>query len=88
MPDGQMSDPAPPGPAWSVVKQQQIILPDANNRPVQGVNVTYQLADGTQATIFVPADRYSVDGVRAAVAEHAGTVYAVGQLTSETATAG
>jgi hypothetical protein len=71
------------GPKWKVVSQQTGSGQDANGKFVQGRNVTYQLADGTSGTVFVPNTSYTVESVKSAIADDAGRVADVARLTSE-----
>lgn len=70
---------------WVVTRQ----VPDqfdftAPGDPVLGVIVHFQTGLGESASVFVPANRYTVEVVRRMVAARAAEVDAVAQLTSET----
>lgn len=58
---------SPAGPAWTVTSQVERTVIGASGQPVDVVQVTYRLPDGTAGTVQVPAAGYSVDTVRAAI---------------------
>ena len=69
---------------WVVTRQ----VPDqfdftAPGDPVPGVIVHFQTGLGENASVFVPANRYNINTVRAMVAARAAEVDAVAQLTSD-----
>ena len=70
-------------PQWKVTAQQTATGQDSNGSFVRGRNITYQLADGTSGSVFVPNSNYTPDAVKAAIAADAEKVQAVAQLTSE-----
>jgi hypothetical protein len=70
-------------PKWKVTRQVAGPGQDADGKFVQGRTITYQLADGTSGTVFVANTNYTVDSVKAAIAEDAGRVAGVAKLTSE-----
>ena len=69
-------------PAWKVTGQQQGVGPDATGTNVKGRNITYQLADGTIGSVFIPNNAYTVENVKAAIAADAEKLAAVQKLTS------
>lgn len=68
---------------WKIISQPQASGQDLNGNYVQGRKITYQLADGTTGTVFVPAQNLNPDYVKAAVQEDADKVTAIAGLTSE-----
>lgn len=73
------------GSTWVVTRQ----VPDqydftAPGDPVLGVIVHFQTGLGEPGSVFVPANRYTVDTVRAMIAAKAADIDAVAQLTSST----
>ena len=81
-----MSSPRPPLPevAWQVTAQQEVTEPGPTGSFEPGVRVSFRTGGGHTGSVFVPASRYSIDQVRAAVAGQAALLDAVGQLTSDT----
>jgi hypothetical protein len=71
------------GPKWKVTSQVTAVGQDANGKFVPGRNITYQLADGTSGVVFVANTNYTVDAVKAAIADDAGRVAGVAKLTSD-----
>lgn len=71
------------GPSWKIVKQPEATGQDASGNFVRGRNVTYQLADGTTGTVFIPAANLTPDFVKAAVQDDAERTAAIAKLTSE-----
>lgn len=71
------------GPRWKVTGQQTASGQDTNGSFVRGRNITYQLADGTTGSVFVPNSSYTPEAVKAAIAADADKVAAVSMLTSE-----
>lgn len=70
-------------PKWKITGQPQASGPDGNGGFTRGRNVTYQLADGTTGTVFVPNANLTPDFVKAAIDDDAARVAAIAQLTSE-----
>ena len=70
-------------PQWKVTGQQAATGQDSNGSFVRGRNITYQLADGTSGSVFVPNSNYTAEAVKAAIAADAEKVAAVAKLTSE-----
>lgn len=68
-------------PTWTIVGQAEDFRQDERGNFVQGFVVTFRTASGATGTVFVPADRYTVDEVRQRVSAMAQTVQAVAGLT-------
>lgn len=66
--------------AWIITQQTESQDIGPSGTFVAGVKVTFRTARGVTASVFVPADSYSAENVRAAVAEKAATVDAVADL--------
>jgi hypothetical protein len=72
---------APASPTGRVINIADARDRDATGNFVTGKNVTYQLATGQTATVFVPGATFSEDAVRAAVTADAATLAKVANLT-------
>lgn len=68
---------------WKVTLQQQATGQDATGNYVRGRNVTWQLADGTTGTVFIPKNSYTADFVKQAIVDDVAQVASIGKLTSE-----
>lgn len=72
----------PPGPlTWSVGVQTLTAIHDATGKVVQAWNVPFTLSNGVTDSVNVPVDEYTVDNVRAAIAQLAAAHAAVANLT-------
>lgn len=68
--------------AWTVTGQLPTTrIPEGGTRFVQGVEISFVTAAGHTGTVFVPDAIYTVDAVRAAIAQKAALLDAVGNLT-------
>lgn len=76
------TDPAPTTPQWTVTAQQEATIINPAGNAVDVMRVSFQLADGTQASVNVPLSAYSADNVRSAIAAKAETLDAVNGLSS------
>lgn len=70
-----------PQTQWKVTAQQETTQAYPGQGIQKGVTVTFQLADGTTGSVFVPDAQYNADNVRAAIATRAYQLEQVGQLT-------
>lgn len=79
-----MTEPAStqPTPSWTVTNQAEKTIINSAGNAVDVMAITFQLADGTTATVNVPLSAYTPDNVRAAIAAKAATLDAVNNLTS------
>lgn len=77
-----VTDPAPTTPQWTVTAQQEATIINPAGNAVDVMRVSFQLADGTQASVNVPLSAYSADNVRSAIAAKAETLDAVNGLSS------
>lgn len=68
-------------PAWVITNQREDWQLDrATGQIGQGMTVTFRTAAGHVGSIFLPAERYTVEGVRAAVVEKAHMLDTIGSL--------
>lgn len=74
--------PAPSGPQWTVTSQTEATIINAAGNAVDVMRVSFQLADGTQASVNVPLSAYTADNVKAAIAAKADTLAAVNDLSA------
>lgn len=51
-------------PRWRIVGQREANRQDEQGRYVAGVIITFQMADGTAGSVFVPQSQYNADNVR------------------------
>jgi hypothetical protein len=68
-------------PTWQVIAQVERTILGVTGQATEVMAVTFQLANGTQATVNVPLVSYPPANVRAAIAAKAQAVAAVDQLT-------
>lgn len=71
--------PAAPG-TWAVTGQVETSDIGPSGLYVPGVRVTFRLADGTVGSVFVAGSEYTVEKVRAAIADKATTLASVAGL--------
>lgn len=71
-------------PSWKIVNAVQGQQLGQSGQYVKGWSVTYQLANGSSGTVFVPGDTLSTDAVKQAATDAAGQLAAVLSLTSDT----
>lgn len=67
-------------PAWVITQQVETTDLGPDGIYTGGVRVTFRTASGTLGSVFVPHAAYTVEKVRAAVAERAATLDAVAGL--------
>lgn len=65
---------------WYVTAQQETSRPIAGGQVARGVLITFALQNGQQGTVFVDEAHYNPDYVRAAIADKAATMTAIGNL--------
>jgi hypothetical protein len=65
---------------WTIIGQAETFQTDDAGAFVPGVTVTFQLPGGQTGSVFVPNAKYTVEGVKAAVAARAAAMAAVSQL--------
>lgn len=72
-----------PGVTWKVTQQVEKVgvLPDG--RFGQGVEVFFQMSNGTSGSVFIPRTDYSPDMVSLAVTEKARAMHIVGRLSGQ-----
>lgn len=73
-----------PTPAWTVESQTETTELSATGAVINGMTVGFVTAGGTHASVFVPADQYTLDRVRSAVTAKAAQIAAVESLTAGT----
>jgi hypothetical protein len=71
----------PAAPAWRVTGQNETTVIAPNGQPVDVVQVTFTLANGTVASVNVPQGAFTPDNVRAAIEAKAAMLNAVADLT-------
>lgn len=76
------ADTAPASPSWTVTAQRETTIINPQGQAVDVMAVTFQLTDGTSATVNVPLSSYTVDNVRAAINAKAATLAGVNGLSS------
>jgi hypothetical protein len=77
-------DPMNPGQiTWTVGVQTVTTKLDASGSPVVGYTVPFTLSSGHTDSVWVPADDYTVDGVRQAIAGKAAEIAAVFRLSGQ-----
>lgn len=67
-------------PAWVVTQQVETTDLGPDGVYQAGVKVSFRTASGALGSVFIPHAGYSVEAVRAAVAERAATLDAVAAL--------
>ncbi len=67
-------------PAWEVTSQVETVDLGPAGTFVAGVKIGFRTASGAVGAVFVPTDAYTVERVRAAIAERAATMDTVGAL--------
>lgn len=67
-------------PSWTVTGQAEQMNLDDQGAFVPGVTVSFRTADGHNGTVWLPNTRYTLDAVRAAIAERAAAFQAVAKL--------
>lgn len=74
----------PPIGGWQVTAQQQQTraLPNTQ-RPVDGYLISFVTGYGVNGNVFLPANQYSADAVKAAIASQVAQLDAVSALTHE-----
>lgn len=65
---------------WTVSGQQETTQPGASGVIVRGVRVSYTMANGTSGSVFVAANEYTPDVVKARIEEAVRSHEAVSQL--------
>lgn len=70
----------PSGQTWSVIRQVPGTGEGPDGKVARGVNITYQLQDGTMNELFVPYGIYNVNGVKEQLQAHAATTAGVQAL--------
>lgn len=77
-----MSQPVapPPSPAWTVTAQRETTIINPQGQAVDVMAVTFQLTDGTSATVNIPLSSYTAANTRAAINAKAATLDAVNNL--------
>ena len=68
-------------PAWTITTQVETVDLGPAGNFLQGVKVGFRTRRGFIGSVFLPADAYTVERVRAAVAERAAAMDAAGELT-------
>jgi len=68
-------------PAWEVTSQVETVDLGPAGTFVPGVKIGFRTAAGAIGAVFVPSDAYTVERVRAAIAERAAAMTAIGELT-------
>lgn len=64
-------------PAWTVESQAESTQLSPTGQVITGMTVGFVTAGGTHASVFVPADAYTLDRVRSAVTARAAQITAV-----------
>lgn len=75
-----ISTPAAP-PLWRVSSQSERTIIGPTGLAQSVIQVTFVLADGTGGSVNIPVDGYSVEAVRAAIADKAALLTSVASLT-------
>ena len=79
-----MSQPESGTIGWSVVGQTDTFIDSPSGGTVPGVEISYQLADGTAGKVSVPLAVYrNLDALKAVISADAAHRHAVSQLTSQ-----
>lgn len=69
--------PDSPDKVATITRQQETYEIDATNTPVKGTIVYFTTVSGDKGSVFVPADQYNADAVRAKVRAKALEMHAV-----------
>jgi hypothetical protein len=75
-----MRPPAAPPVSYEVGPQQEVTDVGDDGRLTRGYRVPFKTAAGNSGSVFVPAYRYTVENVRAAIRQHANIVDGVQNL--------
>lgn len=57
--------------SWQVTAQAETTKINPTGNVIDGIEVDFQLSDGTAGSVFIPLSSYSVDTVREAIAAKA-----------------
>lgn len=68
------------GAAWTVIAQGERTILGAQGNAMEVMAVTFQLTDGTQATVNIPLAAYTPANVRQAIINKAATLADVNNL--------
>lgn len=80
MPNTQQ--PPPATVSWKVTGQQETTQRGPTGQLVQGIKVMFTLGDGTNGSVFVPEQSYSVATVHTMIADRAAQLAAVSNLSA------
>ena len=76
-----MQKPQPGGPQqyprWRIVGQREANRQDEQGRYVAGVIITFQMADGTSGSVFVPQSQYNAENVKNLINTRAAVIESV-----------
>lgn len=67
--------------SWKVTAQAETTKINPTGNVIDGIEVDFQLSDGTAGSVFIPLASYSVDTVREAVSAKAADMSSVAGLT-------